>query len=80
MTDEDEAALLPQLEQILAFVGQLEQVDVSWVDLQTVSLEDVQHVTRSGVVDSAFSEKFLSNINHTITNQSVVITGELSEH
>lgn len=80
LSTEDETELLPQLEKILDFVGQLEKVDVTGFELENISWDDVQHVTRSGVVDSEFSEKFLSNIQHKVTDRSLTITWNLSEH
>lgn len=80
LTDADKALLLPQLEQIIAFVGQLDEVDVSDVLEIDTSGDQLGLVTREGVVNAGLSQEILANIQHPLTNNAVTITDKLSEY
>lgn len=74
LTAEDEAELLPQLEKILEFVGQLQEAS-------TDSDQQIDRVMplREGVEEAGLADKLLANVKHPIKNQSIEVTGKLSE-
>jgi len=80
LTDEDREILLPQLEQILLFVGHLDEVDVSDVLDGKVCGDSWCLVVREGVVHSGLGKEILANVQHPLTNNAVTITDKLSEH
>lgn len=61
-TDEEEEALLKDLEKIFAYIDQLNEIDTSAVNPCDYVLEDIENVWREDEVGACMSrEMFLSN-------------------
>lgn len=75
LTPEDEAKLLPQLEDIIWFVAQLQELDID-----TDDIDDIHTMSLHEWVECAWlTEKLLANVQHPLQDQAIQITGTLSE-
>lgn len=73
--------LLPQLETIIHFAGQLEQceIDTSMQTASTMSHTHTQTVGASTIEDTSFTDAFLENVRHTIIKQMPVLETSLNK-
>lgn len=81
LSAEDEAALLPQLEHILTFVAQLDEVDIDpheSLHRPIVSFTELSHQDDTHA-DTVSPSDILANVQHPVVNTMVQVTAKLSE-
>lgn len=71
LTEEEKERLLPHLENILAFVGKLQECDVDQINPLAHPQDDVVLHTNEGVGAFAAPESILANVQHEIRNGAI---------
>ena len=79
MDDADIEHLLPQLENIIDFVGKLQECDVAGIEPYTSVQDDVKMVCRFGVVDYKDTAALVANTQHTVVNNAIQIANKLKQ-
>lgn len=75
LNPEEEAKLWKQLDNIIQFLGQLDQIKVS---AKAKKISELTLRTISGVREFPDAKKLLDNVQHPIVNNSIVIKSVLS--
>lgn len=73
LTDEEKSKYLWQLDEILEFVSQLDEVDVDWIKPLSHPWEWKYLLTREWVKDFEAKKELLENVKHQIKNNWIVI-------
>ena len=77
LSESEEQKLWEELEQIVDFLGQLDQVDTTWVAPMISPITD--HILPLAKNDDSFdtvsSKDLLQNVKHTVTGNSIEISG-----
>ncbi len=79
LTQEDIEQLLPQMGQMLTFVGQLQEVDTSSVQDEIQGKIEQLADLPNDVRAANMTKKFLENIQHPLEGNAPKITNQLSE-
>ena len=78
ISDKEKEVLLPHLEQILWFVGQLENCDIEGVEVSPSVHDDATLPCREGIEDCGLREEFLANVQHPVHDGAIEIKSMLN--
>ena len=79
LSDEDITHLLPQLDNIIWFVGKLQECDIEGVEPYVSVQDDVYMECLSWTITCDAPDEFLSNIQHPIVDHAIQITNKLKQ-
>ncbi len=79
LSDEELEHLGNDLESIVWYVGQLQEVDTTWVDPLSHPIQGVVSPLYEGVEPYNDPDGLLSNVEHQINHRHVVITSKKAE-
>lgn len=73
LTSEEKERYLSQLDSILDFVSQLNEVNVDWIEPLSHPIEWKYLLPRSWIKDFEYKNELLDNVNHNKKNNWIVI-------